>query len=86
MEEQGRAVNTGEALFGQVSEVDPYQESSTALPRALSEADQFTAWRLVVASSSADRQAGRKAEEEEEEEAQRKESISVTNVKKGEFR
>lgn len=85
MEEQGRAVNTGEALFGQVSEVDPYQESSTALPRALSEADQFTAWRLVVASSSADRQAGRKAEEEEEEE-QRKESISVTNVKKGEFR
>lgn len=86
MEEQGRVVNTGEALFGQVSEVDPYQESSPALPRALSEADQFTAWRLAVASSSADRQAERQAEEEDEEE-QRKESISVTNVKKkGAFR
>lgn len=54
-------MKTGEALFGRVSEVDPYQESSPALPRALSEADRFTAWRLAVASPSADRQTGRKA-------------------------
>lgn len=73
MEEQGRAVKTGEALFSGVSEVDPYQESSPALPRALSKADRFTAWRLAVASPRADRQAGRKAQEEEEEEEKREE-------------
>lgn len=58
-EERGRAVKTGEALFGRVSEVDPYQESSPALPRTLSEADRFSARRLAVASPPADRQAGR---------------------------
>lgn len=57
--DQGRAVQTGEALFGRVSEVDPYQESCPALPRTLSEADRFTAWRLAVASLLADRQAMR---------------------------
>lgn len=62
-EERGRVVKTGEALFGRLSEVDPYQESSPALPRALSEADRFTAWRLAVASPPADRQAGRRGDE-----------------------
>lgn len=57
--DQGRAAQTGEALFGRVSEVDPYQESCPALPRTLSEADRFTAWRLAVASLLADRQAMR---------------------------
>lgn len=72
MEEQGRAVKTGEALFGRVSEVDPYQESSPTLPRTLSEADRFTPWRLAVALPRADRQAGRKAHKEEEEEEEEK--------------
>lgn len=50
VEEQGMVMKTGEALFGGLSKVDPYQESSPALPCALSEADRLTAWRLAVAS------------------------------------
>lgn len=74
-EEQGRVVKTGEALFGWDSEVDPYQESSPTLHCTLSEVDQFTVWRLAVASLSVDRQAGRKGGRHKREEENKEKKI-----------